>query len=133
MEQLSGDAFTLQWSCSHHFPDPPSEIFIYGYLTPDAGQSWHSWLATGNENFVNVITGWRLLTPGGGQSNQLQQTTDGGLTWTTIKTVTWQSAQFDFVNEQVGWSIVTNDDATSLVYTTDGGSSWIEIKSVVVP
>ncbi len=67
------------------------------------------------------------------QSGRLQQSTDGGLTWTTIKTVAWHSVQFDFINEQVGWAIVTNDDAVSLVYTTNGGRSWVELDPVIVP
>lgn len=133
MERMSREAFTLRWSCSQYFPDPPKDIFNYGYLTPDAGMSWHSWLATGNEEFVDANTGWRLIAPDENQSGQLQQSTDGGSTWVTIKTVAWQSGQFDFVSEQIGWAIVTNDDATSLLYTADGGSSWAGIDPVIVP
>ncbi|MEJ2571491.1 MAG: hypothetical protein P8Y98_13220 [Anaerolineales bacterium] len=55
------------------------------------------------------------------------------MTWTTIKTVAWHSVHFDFINEQVGWAIVTNDDAVSLVYTTNGGRSWVELDPVIVP
>ena len=105
--------------------------FNYYYLSLDDGQSWHSWLSTENEYFINTITGWRLYSTGKGQASQLQQTIDGGQTWTTIKTVAWQTAQFDFANERVGWAIVTNGDVTALVHTSDGGRSWVEIKSKV--
>jgi len=133
MERISQKAFTLQWSCSHYFPDPPTEIFSYSYLTSDSGRNWHTWLATGNESFVSATTGWRLFLPGEDQSSQLQQTTDGGLTWTNLKTVAWQSAQFDFVSEQVGWAIISDDTNTALVHTTDGGKTWTLIKPTVVP
>jgi photosystem II stability/assembly factor-like uncharacterized protein len=69
--------------------------------------------------------------PGGKESNQLQYTTDGGYTWTAIKTVAWQSAQFDFVSELVGRAIVSDGTNSSLVRTIDGGRSWSEIKPVV--
>ena len=117
----------MEWNCS--------DGYIYDYLTTDQGQTWHTWLATGNESFINAATGWRMFTPGSGQLNQLQQTTDGGLTWKTIQKVAWPNVQFDFIDEQNGWAIVTGGDGTqaALVHTVDGGKNWVEIKPKAAP
>ena len=128
MERLSSEAFTLQWTCSGEMGTPAFVPFSYQYLTADGGQTWHSWLASGNEFFLNAQTGWRLYSPGGGQISQLQQTIDSGQSWKTIKTVAWQTAHFDFISEQIGWAIVTNDEAVTLLHTTDGGKNWSELK-----
>ncbi len=131
MEWISSETFTLQWTCSSEMGTPPFIDFSYQYLTSDSGQTWHSWLATGNEFFLNAQMGWRLYSPGEGQVSQLQRTTNSGQVWKTIKTVTWQSAQFDFVSEQIGWAIVTSDDATALAHTTDGGQTWVDVHPMV--
>ena len=132
MRWISFQSFSIRWTCSAEMGTPYLEDFSYLYLTSDNGQSWHSWLATGNEFFLNAQTGWRLYSPGKGQVSQLQQTTDSGQAWKTIKTVTWQTAQFDFVSEQVGWAIVTGADAASFLHTTDGGRNWSELKPKTV-
>lgn len=130
MEQIAQETFMLQWSCTQGDPLTSAEI-LYAYLTSNGGQTWHSWLSTGNESFVNPNTGWRLITLDDGQPNSLQQTIDGGLTWTTIKTIAWQSAQFEFTSERVGWAIVSGGTNFALVHTVDGGKTWIEIKPVI--
>jgi photosystem II stability/assembly factor-like uncharacterized protein len=132
MDQISQKAFILQWSCTQGDPLTSAEI-LYAYLTSDEGQSWHSWLSTGNESFANPSTGWRLLALSDGQSHSLQQTIDGGLTWTTIQTVVWQSAQFEFISELVGWAIVGDGTNSILVHTVDGGKTWITIKPMIAP
>jgi len=132
MDKISQMAFILQWGCKEADPGASAKV-LYAYLTPDGGQTWHSWLSTGNESFINPDTGWRLFAPGDGQPNSLQQTADGGLTWRTIKAVAWQTAQFDFVSEQVGWAIVSDTMSFALVHTVDGGKTWIEIKPVIAP
>jgi photosystem II stability/assembly factor-like uncharacterized protein len=132
MARIAQKAFILQWSCTGGDPLRSTEI-LYAYLTSDGGQSWHSWLATGNEIFINPDKGWRLFSYGDGQPSSLQQTTDGGITWKTIKAVAWQTAQFDFVSEQVGWGIVSEGINSSFVHTSDGGKTWIEIKPVIAP
>jgi len=112
---------------------PIREMFNYGYLSADMGQTWHSWLAGTGEQFINITTGWRLYSPGKDMPNQLQQTTDGGLTWVTIKNVAWQSAQFDFINISTGWALATDNKTTALVYTNDGGKTWKELTPSAVP
>ncbi len=117
----------VEWNCAGGY--------IYDYLTSDQGQTWHSWLATGNESFVNAATGWRMFTSGQGQLNQFQQTTDGGLTWKTIKQITWPNVQFDFIDGQTGWAIVTDRAGPNwaLIHTVDGGTYWVEIKPKGLP
>jgi photosystem II stability/assembly factor-like uncharacterized protein len=132
MEKISQKAFLLQWNCNTAHSTISAEA-SYAYLTIDGGQTWHSWLSTGNEHFINTTIGWRLLTLDESQPNLLQQTTDGGLAWMTIKEVVWQTAQFDFVSEQVGWAIVSDGKNSVLIHTIDSGKTWIEIKPVVAP
>ncbi len=110
------------------------------YLSTDAGASWNNWVSFGDdipreddvtpvesEFFLPSGTGWRL------KANQLLQTTDGGKTWTALKAVGWDGAQFDFINAQEGWGIVKSGHAISLVHTADGGKTWEEIKPVIAP
>jgi WD40 repeat protein len=132
MQWISPEAFTLQWTCSSEMGTPYFKEFSYQYITSDGGRSWYSWLGSGNEFFLNAQTGWRLYSPGEGQVGQLQQTTRASQDWKPIKTVAWQTAQFDFVSERVGWAIVTSGDATSLLHTMDGGQTWSELRPRMV-
>lgn len=132
MQRISAEALTLQWTCSSEMGTPPFMDFSYQYLTSNGGQSWYSWLASGNEFFLNAQMGLRLYSRGEGQVGQLQQTSDSGQDWKTIKTVTWQTAHFDFVNEQIGWAIVTSGDAITFLHTADAGQNWSELKPKTV-
>lgn len=125
---FTSEAVGIEWECRVY-----SGLGIYkevGYFsfTADLGQTWKTWEPTGNEYFINSTTGWRLLAPG-----QLQQTTDGGSSWTTIKVVEWENAQFDFIDKRQGWAIASNGDATALLHTADGGRTWAEINPVIAP
>jgi photosystem II stability/assembly factor-like uncharacterized protein len=106
------------------------QFFEY-YYSPDGGQSWQNWISSGNEFFLENGVGWRLNSAGSTQPHPLLHTTDSGATWTTIKTVGWDEAQFDFINAQEGWAIAKSGDAISLVHTTDGGQTWEEIRPVI--
>jgi photosystem II stability/assembly factor-like uncharacterized protein len=117
----------IEWSCLIYLDERQDLIRTFS-LTSNGGDSWFSFPSSGNEFFLHGNHGWRLLSPGA-----LQYTNDGGLMWTTIKSVAWETAQFDFVNEQEGWAIVGNDDASALVHTVDGGFTWSEIKPTIVP
>ena len=125
---IAPDAIGLNIACDAH--DPKSMYYFY-YLTSDGGQTWHSGIGTGNEYFFNANIGWRLLASTSGQADELQQTSNGGSIWTTIKSVAWQDAQFDFVDENLGWALAASDDVTTLVHTKDGGQTWTEIKPVI--
>jgi photosystem II stability/assembly factor-like uncharacterized protein len=128
MAHILGHAFDLEVTCSVGQYDGPQ--FSLAYLTPDGGTSWHSWQSSGDEFFLNAATGWRLYTEPDTQRHRLQRSRDGGRTWSTLATVIWETAQFDFVSEQVGWAIVTGAGASALVHTTDGGRNWTEIRPV---
>jgi len=114
----------VEWDCEIN----PLARYRFFAISADGGESWTSWLASGNEFFLDGKNGWRLLVPG-----QLQRTSDGGLNWITIKSVTWENAQFDFISEQEGWAIVSNGETTALLHTPDGGATWTEIKPLIAP
>jgi len=102
--------------------------FMFYYLSSDGGTTWHSWVASGNESFLNSRVGWRLA-----YSGEFQQTGDGGRDWTTIATLPWREARFDIVNEQTGWALVGGADGQAvLMHTVDGGHHWAILQPVVV-
>jgi len=116
----------FEWECELFWQ--PDQHYRYFSLSTDAGRNWNTWEPAGSEYFFNATHGWRLLAPG-----QLQQTTDSGLNWVTLKTVAWEGVQLDFVSEQEGWAVVSTGSENALVHTTDGGETWEEIKPVIVP
>ena len=140
----------LMFICRVYEQASDSLAFYFRFHSFDGGENWNSWLSKnwyywysekgassysifeGNDSFLNAQIGWRLYPLGEGQNSQLQQTTDGGQTWKTVKTVAWQTAQFDFVSEQIGWAIVNSAKATALVHTIDGGQTWEVIKPIIV-
>ncbi|HEY3310598.1 MAG TPA: hypothetical protein VGK00_03055 [Anaerolineales bacterium] len=132
MQSISPESFLLRWDCAQNYPEATRHI-SYTYLTPDGGRSWNSWLSGGSENFIDSATGWRLFTPGNDRPNLLQHTGDGGLSWTDIKELGWQSAQIDFVSAQLGWALASDGLNTALVRSADGGRTWLEIKPVYAP
>jgi photosystem II stability/assembly factor-like uncharacterized protein len=129
MTPIAGRAFSLEVSCL--VGQYNGSEFVLSYLTADGGQSWRSWPASGGEYFVNAATGWRLYTEPDTLRHRVQKTADSGRTWTTVSTVTWETAQFDFVTEQVGWALVSGAGASALVQTGNGGRSWTEIRPVM--
>lgn len=126
LESFTADVIGIEWGCSIFTQLAPD--FKYFALSADRGQTWTSWKSTGNEFFLDGRRGWRLLLPG-----ELQQTTNGGLDWVTIKTVTWDNARFDFVDEQEGWAIVSKGLASVFLHTSNGGQTWTELNPVIGP
>jgi photosystem II stability/assembly factor-like uncharacterized protein len=122
---FTSNVLGIEWECRSY---ETYQDYKYFSLSTDAGVTWSTWPPSGNEHFINATHGWRLLTPG-----QLQRTTDGGLTWATIKTVSWENARFEFINSLEGWGIVSSGTENALVHTTDGGRSWTEIKPIIGP
>ncbi len=125
------DVVDLTFHCSvykDYVPRGPD--YYYHFHSVDGGQTWRSWRDIGAAKFIDSNLGWRLV-PGSGQSNFLQKTADGGLTWTTLRILDWQRADFDFVNDQAGWAIASNGDTRSLWQTYDSGKSWSELHPIV--
>ena len=70
-----------------------------------------------------------MATQTGPSTDAILATTDGGTSWTSQTTVSYQLTQLDFVNDVDGWSLgnpYANDSANPvhLLRTTDGGASW---------
>jgi photosystem II stability/assembly factor-like uncharacterized protein len=116
----------------HNAPPPRSPFYENDYVSMDQGRTWQVWLHVNSVSFVNEKLGLRLSSTDPDRPNQLQQTVDGGMTWTTLKDVTWQSAQFSFTSRQTGWAIVGDGANTALVRTVDEGRTWALIEPVIV-
>jgi photosystem II stability/assembly factor-like uncharacterized protein len=123
---IGDDMVGIEWGCSI-FPSLKPEHRFFTFSS-DGGQTWTSWKSTGNEFFLNANHGWRLFSPG-----ELQQTTDGGSNWITIKHVTWEDAKFDFVSEQEGWAIASIGQARILLYSVNGGRTWADLHPIIGP
>jgi photosystem II stability/assembly factor-like uncharacterized protein len=120
---------TLIVSCKD-FSQDPAVTSYYLYTTQDGGADWVSTSSpAGALDFVTGKTGWAL-------SRDLFHTTDGGQTWTKVKTVNWDG-QFSFVSDDLGWAVARAETDTTtliaLVQTTDSGKTWTEIYPVIAP
>jgi photosystem II stability/assembly factor-like uncharacterized protein len=107
----------------------PLSLYDFYFHSPDGGKHWNSWLKTGDVDFIDALVGWRSTL--NNITYDLEQTRDGGQTWTKLKTVQW-NGDLEFVNEGTGWAIATTGNTVALVHTTDGGKTWEEIKPVVI-
>jgi photosystem II stability/assembly factor-like uncharacterized protein len=123
---IDEDVLGIEWGCSIFTPLGPD--YRYFSLSSNGGRTWTSWKSTGNEFFLNATYGWRLLPPG-----EIQQTTDGGLNWLTIKFVTWEDAKFDFVSEQEGWAVASIGRARILLHSINGGRTWADLHPLIGP
>jgi len=93
--------------------------FTYTYTSSDKGQSWLSAtlpIPIRSLFFIDDQFGWIF-------GRDIFQSTDGGLSWVKIKTVTWDG-QFNFVDRKTGWAVASSDSSKALVYTQDSGRSW---------
>jgi photosystem II stability/assembly factor-like uncharacterized protein len=126
IESFAADMIGIEWGCSIFTSLRPD--YRYFALSSDNGQTWVSWKSAGDEFFLDARYGWRLLSPG-----ELQQTTDGGVNWLTIKYVTWDNARFDFVSEQEGWAIASVGQARAFLQTVNGGQTWSDLHPRIGP
>ena len=117
----------LDQECS--FADAANNIHAYyeiHFHSTDAGRTWQYWQKTGDVDFLDAQTGWRLVSLGE-TSHELQGTDDGGKSWSKIKTVEWNGF-LSFVNQDVGWALAYQENVMAVVKTMDGGKTW-EIKT----
>ena len=113
------------------------------YVLFDEGES-RIWPNVVSMDFIDEHVGWRLLDLLNGFF-RLEETKDGGETWTAVKTVAW-TGEIEFVNADEGWSIAREPALRGvptyqltpdlfreavLLHTIDGGQSWQEIDPVV--
>lgn len=97
------------------------------------------WKAAETEEIVvdlyaaNKTVGWRFVPSTPNRLSEIQRTVDRGMTWDTIKRVAWQYARFDFVNEQVGWAMITSGTNALLLKTVDGGKTWEHLVPFIEP
>jgi len=96
----------------------------------DGGNSWSYWQQTGDVDFIDAETGWQMILKNN-DLNEIQQTHDGGRSWSTIKTVQWD-ALFDFVNEKVGYALTYDKGVVALLRSVDGGRSWSLISDAAI-
>jgi WD40 repeat protein/photosystem II stability/assembly factor-like uncharacterized protein len=138
MERVSSDAVivdaraqgiqSLSTNCEQELRERHSML-----ISPTGGlyKPWmeiSDWEMKGYTHFMNERDGWMLVLPGGELSNTLQRTNDGGYSWEIIRRVSWEEAQFSFINEDIGWAVVFVGEESALVRTLDGGQGWTEIK-----
>jgi len=98
----------------------------YIYTTHDRGNTWkYSKLDSPVDDlvFLNPQEGWAF-------GREYYHTTDGGLSWVSVKRVNWDG-QFSFVDAVHGWAVAQNGDQIALVYTQDGGQTWQIIEPAV--
>jgi photosystem II stability/assembly factor-like uncharacterized protein len=98
----------------------------YLYSTMDGGESWRSQPApNGNLMMLDDKVGWIF-------AREIYGTTDGGTTWTYLKTVAWDG-QFDPVDQDHIWAVALSDQESALVKSIDGGRSWSLIEPRAAP
>jgi len=108
-----------------------STSFYFVHLhSMDAGQNWIHWEQTGDVDFVDAKTGWQMTAKNNGL-HEIQQTHDGGRSWSTIKTVQWD-AVLDFVDEKVGYALTYDNGVVALLRSVDGGRSWSLISDAAI-
>jgi photosystem II stability/assembly factor-like uncharacterized protein len=111
----------------------PYPYYYFHFHSPDGGASWRSWQATGAVDFASARVGWRIEDPGVGQVKQLQQTLDGGATWSTVDRVAWPQTQLDFLDNLEGWGLVGSGEEAVIVHSLDGGRSWSQVVPLAAP
>ncbi len=96
-----------------------TKTLTYVYSTPNQGESWqYSQLPSKIDSllFISDQKGWAF-------GREIFTTVDGGLSWTSVKTVNWDG-QFSFANSLQGWAVARTNEEIALVKTTDGGRTW---------
>jgi len=103
-----------------------TKTLTYTYTTLDRGQSWEYTQFSSSIDrlfFIDDHIGWAF-------GRDIFKTTDGGLNWVFLKTVTWDG-QFSFVDPLHGWAVASNDEEIALVNTEDGGKTWQLIEPLI--
>jgi len=104
----------------------PRDVASFLYATSNGGQTWQIIpIPGGPVQWISPEVGWSL-------GRDIYLTLDSGLSWTKVKSVTWDG-QFSFVSQVLGWAVARSEEAIALVQTSDGGRSWTEIQPRIAP
>jgi len=115
---------SLAFAAADCTPYASPETVAFLFSTRDAGASWEIRRYPGGTLlFIDENTGWAL-------GRDIYQTTDSGLHWERVKTVTWDG-QFSFVSPSEGWAVARSDGEVALVRTLDGGTTWALLEPVI--
>ncbi len=106
------------------FDESDKELGTWFYRSRLNGQSWRYWLMEGEVFFLDANIGWRAINQDDGTA-VVEQTRNGGATWKEMGSMPSQD-EFQFWDEEEGWTLTTDDQHTILWITTDGGSTWEE-------
>lgn len=99
--------------------------YNYLYLTSDGGKTWETYPYPGGDlHFIDKNVAWAI-------SQELNQSLDGGRTWTKIKTVKWDG-QFSFVNTSLAWAVAVSGDEIALVKTTNGCHTFDQLYPQII-
>jgi photosystem II stability/assembly factor-like uncharacterized protein len=131
---MTSGSMAVEIACTDS-KDPKYKYHRLFFLSTNSEPAWHSWVLTGEAlsvYFLNVKQGWMMITSDNPQMNQILYTRNSGETWDKFSDVPWKQARFDFVNDKLGWAIVGNESATSLVRTENGGKVWIQVRPALV-
>jgi photosystem II stability/assembly factor-like uncharacterized protein len=131
---LAQGSMAVEMTCTNS-KDPKYLYHRLFFLSTNSEPAWRSWVLTGKAlgvYFLNAKQGWLMVTSDNPQTNQILYTRDSGGAWDKFSEVPWKQAQFDFISDKLGWAIVGNESATSLVRTENGGKAWIQVRPALL-
>jgi len=112
----------------YHYP--PQEFTSYLYTSEDSGTTWTTYrlpdkVSASQAMLIFFDTEEALLL-----GRDSYRSTDGGRTWTHVKTVSWDG-QYSFVDPQHGWAVARANQEVALVKTINGGGTWTTINPTI--
>ncbi len=121
-------------TCSGRDLNEPISIL---YWTIDNFYSWNMYKlpkGTGNLAFYGLSYGWYAAAAdeGSDQPYVIYFTEDGGQSWRGIAHPSWDSKP-QFINETVGYAVVTYLGENAFVKTVNSGFSWAQVTTMVGP
>lgn len=133
LSEMTAGSMAVELTCT--LPNDPKYLYHRAhYLSTNGDPAWRSWAIPGKLSsvyFLNARQGWMMVTSDNPQMNDVLYTRDGGNSWSKVSQVSWKQAQFEFVNDKIGWAIVGNGFSTALVRTENGGQVWIQVRPAI--
>lgn len=133
LSEMTAGSMAVELTCT--LPNDPKYLYHRAhYLSTNGDPAWRSWVLSGklaSVYFLNARQGWMMVASDNPQLNDVLYTRDGGNSWNKVSQVSWKQAQFEFVNDKIGWAIVGNGFSTALVRTENGGQVWIQVRPAI--